>query len=99
MNGTDGISSLGKLLGSLKLNEGKPKTDVATSQPAARLNLNLNQDQASVSAAGGLAAQAAGDSDVRLGKVQQLQQAIAAGTYSISAKDVADKMVESLLKN
>jgi anti-sigma28 factor (negative regulator of flagellin synthesis) len=31
-------------------------------------------------------------------KVAALQQAIAGGTYNVSASDVANKMVESLLK-
>lgn len=93
MNGTNGISSLGKLLGSLTLSESKPKTDAVAVQGTEK----PVQDQASVSVAGGLAAQAAGDSDVRLARVQQLQAAIANGTYRVSATDVADKMIESLL--
>lgn len=52
-------------------------------------------DQATLSVAGGLVAQAG--SDVRLDKVQALQQTIAAGTYRVSASDVASKIVDSLL--
>ena len=54
-------------------------------------------DQANVSVAGGLAAQGTSTGDVRLDKVAALQQQIAAGTYRVSAGDVADKIVESLL--
>lgn len=54
-------------------------------------------DRASFSAAGELAAQGTDNSDVRLTKVAELRQAIASGTYNVSASAVADKMVESLL--
>jgi len=50
-----------------------------------------------LSAAGGLVASAAAQSDVRLAKVAQLQQAIASGNYKVAASDVADKLVSSLL--
>jgi flagellar biosynthesis anti-sigma factor FlgM len=35
--------------------------------------------------------------DIRSAKVASLQQAIAAGNYSVSSSDVADKIIESLL--
>ena len=54
-------------------------------------------DQANVSVLGGLVAQAAGTSDVRLDKVSALQAAIAGGTYKVAAGDVAGKIVDSLL--
>jgi flagellar biosynthesis anti-sigma factor FlgM len=36
-------------------------------------------------------------SDVRMTKVAELRQAIASGSYNVSASAVADKMVESML--
>ena len=36
-------------------------------------------------------------SDVRMEKVQSVRSAIDAGTYQVSAGDVADKMMQSLL--
>jgi negative regulator of flagellin synthesis FlgM len=54
-------------------------------------------DLADLSSTGGLVAQALGDSDVRTEKVAALQQAIAAGEYSVSSSDVADKIIQSLL--
>jgi flagellar biosynthesis anti-sigma factor FlgM len=105
----DGINSLQKMLGALQVNEPKnvggasavsatntPKSPV-TAAGAAALG---SQDHASLSAAGGLAAasQATDNSDVRMDKVNQLQDAIASGTYNVPASAVADKMVESLLK-
>ena len=43
------------------------------------------------------AAQALDGSDIRSAKVSALQQAIAAGSYSVSSSDVADKIIQSLL--
>jgi len=54
-------------------------------------------DQASLSSAGGLVAQALTGSDTRATKVAALQSAIAAGTYNVSSSDVADKVFQSLL--
>jgi len=55
---------------------------------------SLGGDKATVSAAG---AQAAASSDVRLDKVQAVQSALAAGTYSVSPHAVAGKVVDALL--
>jgi negative regulator of flagellin synthesis FlgM len=54
-------------------------------------------DQADLSSAGGLVAQALESSDVRTTKIAALQQAIAAGHYSVPSSDVADKIIQSLL--
>ncbi len=102
MSGTDGISSLQKALGSLNLTDtkqAKPATGLEKAL-AGRETSNLSArtyDQASVSVAGGLAAQGTSEGDVRLDKVAALQQQIASGTYLVSASDVADKLVQSLL--
>jgi negative regulator of flagellin synthesis FlgM len=53
-------------------------------------------DQTTLSATAGLVAQALEGSDVRSEKVASLQQAIAAGSYSVSSSDVADKIIQSL---
>jgi negative regulator of flagellin synthesis FlgM len=104
MTGTDGISSLGKMLSSLNVNEARTTKTAATNALANNTltgvlagRLKQTGDHASVSLAGGLAASAAGQSDVRLAKVAQLQQAIASGNYKVAPSDVADKIVESLL--
>ena len=100
MNGTNGIGSLEKMLGSLNLNEARTaataKAKAGTTAGATETARGKQVDAATLSVAGGLAAQAAG-SDVRVAKVAQLQQAIASGTYSVPARAVADKMVEGLL--
>jgi negative regulator of flagellin synthesis FlgM len=54
-------------------------------------------DDAKWSTFGGALAHALTQSDVRMDKVTALQQAIAAGTYNVSASDVAGKIINSLL--
>jgi flagellar biosynthesis anti-sigma factor FlgM len=53
-------------------------------------------DQADLSSTGLAAAQST-SSDVRMEKVQSVRSAIDAGTYQVSAGDVADKMMQNLL--
>jgi len=60
-------------------------------------SLGNAEDHTKLSGFGGALAQALSTSDVRMDKVTALQQAIAAGTYNVSASDVADKMIRSLL--
>ena len=55
-------------------------------------------DQTTLSATAGLVAQALEGSDTRSGKVASLQQAIAAGSYSVPSSAVADKVIQSLLE-
>ena len=55
-------------------------------------------DQASLSPAATAVAEALSGSDVRMDKVAALQQSIVAGTYSVPASDVADKLMTALLK-
>lgn len=54
-------------------------------------------DQAQLSTAASQVAQSATDSDVRLDKVASIQSALQAGTYSVPASAVAQKVVDSLL--
>jgi len=54
-------------------------------------------DEATLSTAASAAAGAAPDSDVRMEKVTQVQQALAAGTYNVPASAVADKMMNQML--
>jgi flagellar biosynthesis anti-sigma factor FlgM len=58
---------------------------------------STQSDAAKVSVSAGLLTQDAGGVDARAGRVQELQQAIAAGTYSVPASAVADKLIESML--
>ena len=54
-------------------------------------------DATRLSTTSGIVAQATAGSDVRFEKVAALQSAIASGTYKVSAGDVADKLINSLL--
>lgn len=55
-------------------------------------------DQTVISSTSELLSRALGGSDVRVDKIQPLQSAIAAGTYRVSSSDLADKLINSLLK-
>ena len=54
-------------------------------------------DQANVSGTANVVAQALSGSDVRMDRVASLQSSIAAGTYSVTASDVATKLLNSLM--
>ena len=56
-----------------------------------------NTDKAQLSTAANQLAQSASGSDVRLDKVASIQSALRAGTYSVPASAVAQKVVSSLL--
>jgi negative regulator of flagellin synthesis FlgM len=58
-----------------------------------------NTDQATLSPAASLAAEAAQDSGVRMDKVTSVQQARAAGTYNVPSSAVAGKMIDQMLGN
>ncbi len=98
MTGMDGINSLHKMLGALQTNDSATVNTAKTANAAPSAIAGGRADSAKLSAAGGMASQATDTSDVRMDKVTALQQAIASGSYSVPASDVADKMVESLLK-
>jgi negative regulator of flagellin synthesis FlgM len=68
-----------------------------SSQPASSGGVPTTGDQAILSTASGLLAQALSGNDARLEKVAGLQQQIAAGTYSVPAADVAASIFNSLL--
>ena len=58
----------------------------------------LTSDRATLSSAGSEVAQSAADSGVRAGKVAEIQAALQAGTYDVSASAVAAKMVDAMLE-
>lgn len=55
-------------------------------------------DRANWSTTAGMMAQALSGSDVRADSVAPLQQAIAAGTYSVSSSDVAGRLIDALMQ-
>lgn len=70
---------------------GLPRKDSASVDRA-------GSDGAKLSTTAGVIAQAFAGSDVRLAKVAGMQQTIAAGTYSVSSPDVADKLMTALMR-
>ena len=54
-------------------------------------------DEATLSFAASLASKGPADSDVRMEKVAQVQQALAAGTYDIPGSAVAGKIIDHML--
>lgn len=54
-------------------------------------------DEATLSPAASLASQVSADSDVRMDKVNQIQQALEAGTYNVPSSAVADRMMTQML--
>ena len=56
-----------------------------------------NSDMATLSSAGSEVSQSAAGSGVRMDKVESIQAALAAGTYSVPASAVASKMVDAML--
>jgi negative regulator of flagellin synthesis FlgM len=72
----------------------------ATPQPKSAVTAGgsaLGSDLATFSHAGSKVSQMAGDTEVRMDKVANIQAALAAGTYNISARAVASKILDSML--
>jgi len=99
MTYASGINSLQQAINSITPSEAKQAAQVSASDSASAGSIaNVEHaDQANLSSTGGLVAQALESSDTRSAKVASLQQAIAAGNYSVSSSDVADKIIQSLL--
>jgi negative regulator of flagellin synthesis FlgM len=102
MSYASGIGSLQQTINSIKPSEAAPAAQISASDSVSKANAgstaNVEQvDQTNLSSTAGLVAQALSGSDTRSEKVASLQQAIAAGSYSVSSSDVADKMIQSLL--
>jgi negative regulator of flagellin synthesis FlgM len=101
MTYANGIGSLQQALSGITPTEAKPTIETSALVSEAKNEASApaagRADQANLSTASGLMAQALGVSDTRSTKVVALQQAIASGSYNVSSSDVADKMIQSLL--
>ena len=73
------------------------KSPVIKRAEAEELQAIFAGDQATLSQVGTAVSGAAGLDGVRLDKVAAVQQALAAGTYNVSAEKVADKVIDSML--
>lgn len=101
MSYTNGIGNLQQALSSIAPAETKPPQQVSEAGSAATqsraASAAVQADHADLSAAGGALSKALESSDVRMEKVQALQQAIVSGSYHVSSSDVADKLIQSLM--
>ena len=102
MSHASGISSLQQTNNAITPLEAKPaipagELDNLTHGGGASVANVGHADQTNLSSAGGLVVQALEGEDTRSAKVASLQQAIAAGTYSVPSSSVADKIIQSLL--
>jgi negative regulator of flagellin synthesis FlgM len=102
MSYTSGINSLQQTNTPITSPEAKPAAQASASDSGIKAVEGSDAgvqhaDQTNLSSTGGLVAQALETSDTRSAKVASLQQAIAAGSYSVSSSDVADKIIQSLL--
>ena len=102
MSYASGINSLQQTINSVTPSEANAAPEVGASDSVSKAGAGSvakmeNVDQTNLSSTSGLVAQALASSDTRSAKVASLQQAIAAGSYSVSSSDVADKIIQSLL--
>lgn len=79
-----------------------PTQEIAKAEPAATPRsgaetVSAASDQATLSPAASMAAEAAQDSGVRMDKVTAVQQAIAAGTYHVPSSEVAGRMIDQMM--
>jgi len=97
MNLSGILNGLPDLLRSQQAGKTAAATSDATNSPSQVTVENGGKtDQADLSSTGLAAAQSA-SSDVRMEKVQSVRSAIDAGTYQVSASQVADKIMQGLL--
>lgn len=97
MSYASGIGSLHQTINSIASAETKPATPANNPNGNGLIASGEHTDDANLSSAGGIVAQALEGSDVRTGKVAALQQAIGDGSYNVSSSDVAEKVIQSLL--
>jgi negative regulator of flagellin synthesis FlgM len=90
-------SSLDGLKGLLGVTSSAPSAAQRTKTgPAAESS--IPSDRATLSSAGSEVALTASDGGVRMDKVAAIQSALAAGTYSVPASEVASSLVDAMLQ-
>jgi flagellar biosynthesis anti-sigma factor FlgM len=89
-NSLDGLRTL------LGVNNAAPATTAGKSAVTTGSSA-LGTDSATLSSAASEVSQTASGDTVRMDKVNQIQAALAAGTYNVPASAVASKLVDSML--
>jgi negative regulator of flagellin synthesis FlgM len=97
MSYTSGIAGLQQAINSISSPETKPAAAAITPNGDELVASVEHTDEANLSSAGGIVAQALEGSDVRTTKVAALQQAIADGSYNVASSDVAEKIIQTLV--
>lgn len=92
MNVNNNLQGLQQLFSSQEVNQQAARTGASDAQA-----VHPGTDNATLSSAASVAAAAAPDSDVRMEKVNAIQQALASGAYNIPASEVAGKMIDHML--
>jgi negative regulator of flagellin synthesis FlgM len=92
MNVNNNLQGVQQLFSSQEVSQPSGKTAASDAQPA-----RAGTDQATLSTAASAAAAAEPDSDVRMDRVAEIQQALASGTYNVPASEVAGKMIDQML--
>lgn len=93
MNVNNNLQGLQQLLSS----EPVARAETAQAGTTAGQPVQGGSDQATLSSAASMAAQTAPDADVRMDKVTEVQQALAAGTYNVPSSEVAGSMIDQML--
>lgn len=95
MNVNDSFHNLQQVLG---VQETNPVSDLQRSQqPTSDVAADAGRDKTEVSTAASLANQTMAVPDARMDKVVAVQQALANSNYTVSAADVADKLINHML--
>ena len=97
MSFTNGIGNLQQTVGTAATDAAKPAGGAAKAKSAAEV-VSGQGDHAELSATGSLISKGLDGSDVRMDKVQALQQAIASGSYQVSSAEVANKLIDSMME-
>lgn len=97
MSFTNGIGNLQQMIGTAATEATKPVSGEAAKAEGTAHALSDQSDHAVLSAAGSLISKGLDGSDVRMEKVQALQQAIASGSYHVPSSAVADKLIDLMV--
>lgn len=97
-SGSQGLSLLAPVSTSTSGSVQGSAVKASESLESAGVSQGSVQSATTLSSTAGVLARSLSGPDERAGKVEALQAAIAAGTYNVSAADVADKLIQSLLK-